>query len=185
MFIPAGLRLKETLGVLTLLSGNLTQNIESTIAFYNDELKRWKTESRTAESVKALQAMVDDFVTADLTQISWTHDLKQDILKGKALDPREGQFVQSIYRPFTKQWQYYSRRLNERVLQNAPNLPRWQAAQSGDRGHREGKQKWLFHSHGRSSRRSQLVRGGRSVFSLMALPTGSSRWKGPAGWAGG
>ena len=43
--------------------------------------------------------------------------MKQDLRKEKALNPNDGQFVPCLYRPFTKQWQYFSRRLNEMVNQ--------------------------------------------------------------------
>lgn len=48
--------------------------------------------------------------------ISWTSSLKRLLLRGEKLNNNQsGTLVQSMYRPFIKQWFYYSRSLNERV----------------------------------------------------------------------
>ena len=95
----------------------LTENIESTIAFYNAELERWEAEKRGIESTGNPLPKVDDFVTVNRARISWTRALKADIGKGIGLDISDGKFVACTYRPFTKQWQFFSRRLNEVVSQ--------------------------------------------------------------------
>ena len=95
----------------------LNKNIESTIAFYSTELERWKTYKRLAESTRVPLPKVDDFVTVNRKRISWTRALKADLRKDKGLDTRDGHFVVCMYRPFTKQWQFFSRRLNEMVYQ--------------------------------------------------------------------
>ena len=95
----------------------LAGNIESTICFYNDELSRWQAAKRRAGSTESTIPRIDNFVNNDATKISWTRSLKQDIHKGKSLDQNDGLFVPCMYRPFTKNWQYYSRRLNEMVYQ--------------------------------------------------------------------
>ena len=97
--------------------GALTENIESTIAFYNAELERWNAEKSVVESTGESLPKVDDFVTVNRTRISWTRALKADVRKGKGLSVGDGEFVPCMYRPFTKQWQFFSRRLNEMVLQ--------------------------------------------------------------------
>ena len=97
----------------------LADKVESTISFYNGELERWKAATETTKSAGAGEALpgLDDFINTEPTRISWTRSLKQDLRKGKALSPSDGQFVPCLYRPFTKQWQYFSRRLNEMVYQ--------------------------------------------------------------------
>ena len=95
----------------------LRENVESTIAFYNAELERWKAEKRAVESTGGTLPKVDDFVTANRAQISWSRALKADLRKGKGLSVVDGEFVLCMYRPFTKQWHFFSRRLNEMVLQ--------------------------------------------------------------------
>jgi len=95
----------------------LAENIESTVAFYNAELERWNAEKRAASSTGGKHPMVDDFVTVNRSRISWTHNLKQDLVRAIPLEISDGSLVPCIYRPFTKRWQYFSRRFNERVYQ--------------------------------------------------------------------
>ena len=66
---------------------------------------------------------VDTFINSDPTKISWTRALKQDLVKNKALAFTEGEALISTYRPFSKQWMYYGRRLNEMVYQMPQIFP--------------------------------------------------------------
>ena len=93
----------------------LFQNIQRTITFYNNEVRRWLTASRIAETEKAPLPELDDFVDTDSTKLSWSPNLKTELRRGRTLNIEEGQFVRCIYRPFTKQWLFYSRRFNDRV----------------------------------------------------------------------
>ncbi len=95
----------------------LSDNISSTIAFYNSEVRRWEAEVRATGISGNNLPGIDDFVNDDPAKISWSRALKRELEKGKTLQPTDGQFVPCIYRPFTKQWQFYSRRLNEMVCQ--------------------------------------------------------------------
>ena len=95
----------------------LAENIRSTIAFYNDEAARWRTATETATSTARPLPDLDNFVTADTKRISWSRALKQDVRKGRELQLGDGVFVPCVYRPFVKQWQFFSRRLNEMVNQ--------------------------------------------------------------------
>ena len=95
----------------------LAGNIESTIAFFTAELERWNAERRAAKSTGSALPKVDTFITVDRARISWSRALKADLRKGKGLCVDDGQFVQCMYRPFSKQWLFFSRRLNEMVFQ--------------------------------------------------------------------
>ena len=95
----------------------LAQNIESTVAFYKDALAKWKVAKNVAESVGETIPKMEEFIETNRTRISWTHNLKVDLRKAKDLDITDGARVPYMYRPFTKEWMYYSRRLNERVYQ--------------------------------------------------------------------
>ena len=97
----------------------LAENIESTISFYNAELSRWRAAKHDAEAEtsKAELPKIDEFITIDTSKISWTRSLKQDLRKEKELQQLDGMYVPCMYRPFSKQWQYFSRRLNEMVYQ--------------------------------------------------------------------
>ena len=91
----------------------LKRNVAATIRFYNEERTRW---AKARESGTA-PAKIADFLNPDPKRISWTRQLRKDAESLKSLDVKEGQFVPCMYRPFTKQWQFYSRRLNEVVSQ--------------------------------------------------------------------
>lgn len=127
----------------------LLGNIQSTVEFYNKELIRWQAAKKEEGSI-ADMPRIDDFVNNDATKISWTHSLKVGITKGKGLDYSDGIFVTCMYRPFIKNWQYYSRRLNERVYK----MPR------------------IFPNDALPNRVIAVTgRGGRSGFSVLMMDT--------------
>ena len=95
----------------------LEANIEATIHFYNDEVERWKIAMEFAKSAGDELPDIDNFVSTDTKNISWSRALKNYAKKGNRFDSNEGKFVRCMYRPFTKQWQFYSRRFNEMVNQ--------------------------------------------------------------------
>jgi predicted helicase len=94
----------------------LLANMARTIHTYNVERERFHAAVRTG-AVSATDEAVDAFVDPDPRKISWTVNLKGDLRKNKpaVLDPSAA--VQSMYRPFCKQWLYFDRQWNERVYQ--------------------------------------------------------------------
>ncbi len=94
----------------------LEGNMGSMIAFYNAELARF---NRTYPSLdkKARETALSNFIDTNPERISWTHNVKQEFAKGRELAFEGDSVVPSLYRPFTKQWLYYNRQLNERVYQ--------------------------------------------------------------------
>ena len=86
------------------------------IGFYNSEEKRF-AQAFTGFGKKVLETKVDGFVNTDPTQISWTVNLKQDIVSNRSFSFEGKCLVPSLYRPFTKQWLYFNRRFIERMLQ--------------------------------------------------------------------
>ena len=87
----------------------LEANIEHLISGYNSELERKLSTNFTGK--------IDQFVNTDPKHFSWTRALKSDLKKEKSLTVSDGHIVPINYRPFTKQWQFFSRRLNEMVYQ--------------------------------------------------------------------
>ncbi|MGO3669674.1 MAG: DEAD/DEAH box helicase [Vreelandella alkaliphila] len=94
----------------------LKDNASSMIDFYNAELERFNS-ALSGLDTKARQAQVDGFINTDPTRISWTVNLKQDLARNKSFAYEESSVTTSVYRPFTKQWIYFNRTFNERVLQ--------------------------------------------------------------------
>ena len=52
-------------------------------------------------------------------------------MKNKALEFAEGEVLISTYRPFSKQWLYYGRRLNEVTSTNAADFSEYNGGESG------------------------------------------------------
>ncbi|MDA8310766.1 MAG: DEAD/DEAH box helicase family protein [Actinomycetota bacterium] len=93
----------------------LMANMAHTIAAYNAERERFHAAVRESV-VRATDEAVNGFVDTDPTRVSWTVNLKSDLRRNKpaTLDPDH--VVPSMYRPFCKQWLYFDRQWNERVL---------------------------------------------------------------------
>ncbi len=95
----------------------MERNIRSMIEFYNPQRIQYH------QTPKNRRMKLNDFIDTDKKKISWTVALKQGLEKNKALAFDEGEALISAYRPFTKRWMYYSRRLNERVYQMPQIFP--------------------------------------------------------------
>lgn len=94
----------------------LGEQMARMIAFYNAELARFDT-AHSRLGRKDREARVDGFVNTDPTKISWTVNLKSELAKGASVAFDAARIVPGIYRPYTKQWLYFDRKLNERVYQ--------------------------------------------------------------------
>ena len=94
----------------------LSNNMSKMINVYNFELDRFN-EANPELDAKSRQEIVNDFIDNDPKRISWTVNLKRELAKNKKhhFDPMS--LTHSLYRPFTKQWLYFNRVFNERVLQ--------------------------------------------------------------------
>jgi predicted helicase len=91
-------------------------NMSRTIKTYNIERERFHAAVR-AGKVFVTSKAVDTFVDPDPGKISWTMRLKDDLRKNKPAVFDSSAIVQSMYRPFCKQWLYYNRQWNEMVSQ--------------------------------------------------------------------
>ncbi|WP_375703863.1 type ISP restriction/modification enzyme, partial [Bartonella sp. AD13SXNS] len=94
----------------------LKKNMSNMIAFYNSEVGRFN-EAYTHANRKIRTKAVNNFVDTDERKISWSYNVKQELVRGKISEFENICLTQSLYRPFTKQWLYYNRTFNERVYQ--------------------------------------------------------------------
>jgi predicted helicase len=94
----------------------VAENVERMIDFYSSERRRLAKAHPSATKMQR-DELVGGFVDADPTEISWTRALKQDLAKDKEITFHDDRLRQAIYRPFHKQWIYFSRDLNEMVYQ--------------------------------------------------------------------
>ncbi|MCL1467836.1 type ISP restriction/modification enzyme [Argonema galeatum] len=86
----------------------ISSSIQIIINNYNDQVIKWT--HRKDRSVK-----VDEFVSYDDTQISWSRDLKLDLQREKLAEFSEAKIRTSLYRPFTRSFLFFDRTLNEEV----------------------------------------------------------------------
>lgn len=95
----------------------LLNNISAMIATYESERARFAALGRSFGKADERDAFVDSFVTNDAQRISWSRALKADIGKGTAIAFESAKAVRISYRPFSPQWLYFDRKLNEMVYQ--------------------------------------------------------------------
>lgn len=96
----------------------LFQNITALLFVYNENRKlAFKLYPDDIERDQKAEAVM----TSDSTKISWNYNLRNSLIKNKPIIENINALTPSLYRPFTQQWLYYDRALNERVYQ-MPNI---------------------------------------------------------------
>lgn len=88
---------------------DLERNIAAMIDTYNAERVKARDAQESGQPAPKL--------LTDPRQISWSAGLQTALERGRPLDLDSGVVVQSIYRPFGKEWLFYSAELNERRYQ--------------------------------------------------------------------
>lgn len=90
-------------------------NMTRMITFFNQEVDRFE-QVYPGLSKKQREALVDGFIATDPVRIAWSRGLKQALAKGRRFTFSSSCMLSGLYRPFTKQWMYFNRDLNEMVL---------------------------------------------------------------------
>jgi predicted helicase len=88
-------------------------NVDRMIAVYNEHADR--AHSKTGRP--------DSWIDLDPTRISWTRALKASVAKGRKIDFDPTRVVRGAYRPFSKQYLYFDRQLNEMVYRQPAIYP--------------------------------------------------------------
>ena len=96
----------------------LTSNLKRMIIFYNQQLEKYK-KAKESNPKSDLESIIEK----EQSEISWTRGLKKALVKEKILSFEENNVVKSDYRPFNKQYLYFSRDLNEYVFQQPKIFP--------------------------------------------------------------
>lgn len=86
------------------------------VEVYERERNRFNETHGSADRHKR-ETLVGDFVTGDSAVIAWTANLKSDLARDRPSVFESEKVVAALYRPFSRQWLYFDRRLNERVFQ--------------------------------------------------------------------
>ena len=92
----------------------LEENVLSMIRFYNEEAR--KLVAARANEVKSL-------TDRDSSRIKWSRGLICQGTKGRQLDFDPGVICQGMYRPFTREWLFFDRKLNEFVFRQPSFFP--------------------------------------------------------------
>ncbi|WP_459198388.1 DEAD/DEAH box helicase [Ralstonia pseudosolanacearum] len=95
----------------------VADNMTRMIGFYNREVDRFESAHAGLDRRERAAKVDEGFIDADPSQISWSRGLKQELVKGRRFAFGAEFLTPSLYRPFSKQWLYFNRRLNEMVLQ--------------------------------------------------------------------
>ena len=93
----------------------LTKKMCSMIDFYNQEVKRYKVGCKGV--IKTNWPNLDNFVSNDPAKISWTSSLKTDAQKHLEHSFFKENMINGLYRPYSKQWTYFSNQFTHRVGQ--------------------------------------------------------------------
>lgn len=117
----SGIKSNRDAWVYNFSAISLAQNISGMIDFYNSEVSRFQ--SACAARSNKEYPNVDDFINSDHTKISWTDNLKNDLSESKRHDFDPSNAVQSIYRPFVREWLYYDKHFNQRRYQMPQIFP--------------------------------------------------------------
>lgn len=110
----AGVATSRDLWTYNFSKNAVASNMHRMIDVYNHEVERYR--KACAHSAKDTRPEIDEIVDLDPKQISWSRGLKADAERGKQHAFDQNSIVRGMYRPFTKQWVYFDRGLNEMVL---------------------------------------------------------------------
>ncbi|MFB7499427.1 DEAD/DEAH box helicase [Streptomyces sp. NPDC056161] len=95
----------------------LMENAESTIDFYNSQVDGFVDHCKTAGIVAPKAPDVEKFIDLDPKKISWDRADKIRIARGEKYSFLRERIFTSFYRPFTREFAYFDRKLNNTVYQ--------------------------------------------------------------------
>jgi len=100
----------------------LLKNVKHLVDYYENQRKAFQQIYGELDLKQRLDK-VNEFIDTNPTKISWTYNLKSDLARNYELIFNPLAVVRTLYRPFSKGWLYYDRRLNERVYQMPQFFP--------------------------------------------------------------
>ncbi len=86
----------------------VARNVAATVQVYNSELERFDADhaGEPGQAKSARLAAMEGSVTTDPTKISWSSSLRDHFARGTRVRFEPQHIIQSLYRPFSKQWLY-------------------------------------------------------------------------------
>lgn len=97
-------------------------NMSRMIDFYNKETSRFGDAFKHLEK-NLREGKIDGFIDTNPTKISWSVNLKKELLKGSNFEFEPSSLRVSSYRPFCNQWVYFNRRFNHSLYQLSQIFP--------------------------------------------------------------
>ncbi len=116
-----GVKTNRDAWVYNFSEASLTTTVRKMIDFYNSEVSRYKIACDGLN--KSAWPDVDQFLDFTSNAISWTREVKKDLSRHNSREFRRSGIVQSLYRPFTKNWLYFDRHFNNCVYQMPQIFP--------------------------------------------------------------
>nr|WP_274377076.1 type ISP restriction/modification enzyme [Natranaerobius thermophilus] len=104
----AGLKTNRDTWVYNFSIEELDNNVSSMIKEFNEHVSLVNNNDITSNNLQ-------DTVNNDPTKISWSGDLKKKLLKGEYYNQEYGNTLISTYRPFVKEWVYFSNLFNNSI----------------------------------------------------------------------
>ena len=105
----SGVQTNRDAWVINFNQNALAENVQRTTKFYNSQVFNWELKENPDEDV-------DDFVSYDSKQISWSSGLKSQLKGGHIAEFAPIKIRRHLYRPFTKTNLFFDRILNQRVF---------------------------------------------------------------------
>jgi predicted helicase len=94
-------------------------SLESNMRRHIEEYNTWVA----MYSLKVPKPPIDDFVKHEDEKLSWSRDLKLDLKRERLAKYSEDKVRRSIYRPYTLEWAFVDRIMNEEVYNNLSYFP--------------------------------------------------------------
>ena len=110
----AGVRTSRDAWCVNFSREALFANMAGMIEIYNSERERWNREG---------SGRIEDFVTNDPAKISWTDSLYARAKRNEPVTFSEEAVRVSLYRPYVKEYLYFSGSMNERMYQTTHIFP--------------------------------------------------------------
>ncbi|MFF0461170.1 DEAD/DEAH box helicase [Streptomyces mexicanus] len=101
----------------------LRENVKSMVDFYNGQVEGFAADAAARGAVSPTTADVTAFVDRDAGKISWNEADYDRIRKGVQYKFNFDALRASVYRPFSRQWIYFSQQLNQRTYQLGQLFP--------------------------------------------------------------
>ena len=95
--------------VYNFSKSKLESNMRKTINFYNQQANDFIEKKKTNNKIE-----IDNFISSDHTNISWTVNLKKDAEKGVKHNFNSFEIITGVYRPFSMQNLYFDKPFIER-----------------------------------------------------------------------